>query len=229
MPQTNLRKSLNTRLRAPIKAAVQALNDSLLGRAGLRLVRVGRPTRNFAEFFRHVKQLGFNPRTVVDVGVAFGTNDIYAAFPQSKFYLIEPIEEFAPFITVLQTRYAIEYFKVAAGAASGRIALNIHPDPCRTSALRRASVEQRTVTVVTLDELLLNKSCESPVLLKIDTEGAEIRTVKAIEERFLRRIRTIYFETHPDEILHGTFFEQALLPNDVCQLTNKGHIETTRS
>ena len=182
MTRNSFEKPISLSLRKLIKKTVQALNDSLLARAGVRLVRAGRPTRNFAEFFRHVKQLGFDPQTVVDVGVAYGTDDLYVAFPRSKFYLIEPVEEFAPYITVLQSRYAIEYIKVAAGAASGQIKLNIHPDPCRTSALTRAYIEQRTVPVITLDELLLQKPCAPPVLLKLDIEGHELHVLDGAAE-----------------------------------------------
>ena len=35
----------------------------------------------------HIKKLGFNPNTIIDVGVAKGTKDSYKAFPRSFFFL----------------------------------------------------------------------------------------------------------------------------------------------
>jgi len=79
------------RARELLKTAVQKLNDGVLVHMGVKLVNSGRPTRNFAEFFSHLKKLQFAPGTVIDVGVAYGTPDLYEAFPTSKFYLVEPL------------------------------------------------------------------------------------------------------------------------------------------
>ncbi|MGT2434905.1 hypothetical protein ACU4GH_02545 [Bradyrhizobium betae] len=48
---------------------------------GLRLMRTSAPVRSYGLFFKHLKSLGFDVRTVVDVGIAFGTPVIYDAFP----------------------------------------------------------------------------------------------------------------------------------------------------
>jgi len=63
---------------------------------GVKLVNSGRPTRNFAEFFSQLKKLQFIPGTIIDVGVAWGTPDLYEAFPASKFYLVEPLKDSSP-------------------------------------------------------------------------------------------------------------------------------------
>ena len=87
-------KPASVRAREFLRVAVQKLNDHVLAHLGVRLVNSGRPTRNFAEFFSHLKKLQFIPGTVIDVGVAWGTPDLYEAFPASKFYLVEPLKEF---------------------------------------------------------------------------------------------------------------------------------------
>ena len=51
-----------------------------------------------------LKDNGFNPYTIIDVGVAKGTPDLYDVFPDSFFYLIEPLKEFeSDLIKILRT------------------------------------------------------------------------------------------------------------------------------
>jgi hypothetical protein len=124
-----MRKTVEVVAREYLKAFVQASNDLVFTRLGIRLVNSGRPTRNYLEFFRHVKKLGFHPKTVIDVGVAYGTADLYQPFPDAKFYLIEPVKEFEPYIRLVANTYNVEYHLAAAGAAPGSIPIHIHSDP----------------------------------------------------------------------------------------------------
>jgi hypothetical protein len=46
-------------------------------------------------------------------------------------------------------------------------------------------------------------------LIKLDTEGAEERTIRAIAPDFLKRIGAFYLEAHPDkELLPGRFRQE---------------------
>src|SRR5450755_65676 len=100
-----MHKPATVKAREVIKRTVQTLNDNVLVHLGVRLVNSNRPTRNFKEFFSHLKTLGFTPKSVIDIGVAWGTPDLYEAFPASKFYLIEPLKEFEPELKRLTTTY----------------------------------------------------------------------------------------------------------------------------
>lgn len=175
------------------KIAAQKLNDLLLSRMGLRLTSAGRPTRNFVEFFRHLKKLGFVPRTVFDIGVAYGTDDLYRAFPQAHYYLVEPVSEFEPVIRNLALQYKMEYVIAAAGSEPGQIEINIHSDPRRTSSLQRPSVTRRSVPVVTLDNQF-GQEIIQPCLLKVDTEGHELGVLDGAE-RVLRSSDVVILET----------------------------------
>ena len=63
---------------------------------GFEIHRMGTIGRTLAEVLDHVSRLGFRPQTVIDVGVADGTFELYRAFPNAKHLLIEPLEEFKP-------------------------------------------------------------------------------------------------------------------------------------
>ena len=47
---------------------------------------------------RNAKLLGFEPQTVIDVGAALGTFELYRTFPKARHLLIEPIEENEPYL-----------------------------------------------------------------------------------------------------------------------------------
>lgn len=40
------------------------------------------------------RKIGFEPLTVIDVGAAGGTYELYRAFPKAKFLLVEPLKEY---------------------------------------------------------------------------------------------------------------------------------------
>jgi FkbM family methyltransferase len=173
-------------------------------------------------------------KVVVDLGSNIGLSALYflTRNQNSRCYLFEPdprnVSRLKENLAAYEPRIVLSNDAVAD--TSGLFQFGIE-NTGRYGGIGIEAAEQIQVNCRSINDVLesvLEKEAAID-LLKVDTEGAEIRTVKAIEDRFLKRIRTIYFETHPDEIIHATFFEQTLLPNDVCQLTNKGYIETTIS
>ena len=45
-------------------------------------------------FFEHLNHVGFQPATIIDVGVANGTPDIYESFPDAYYVLIDAVVEY---------------------------------------------------------------------------------------------------------------------------------------
>jgi len=131
---------------------------------------------------------------VIDIGVAWGTPDLYEAFPDSKFYLVEPLKEFEPVLKRLKSAYDVEYVLAAAGAAQGEVTLNVHADPRQTSSLFRAAVDHRVVPVLTLDNMFADREMLPPVLLKIDTEGQELLVLQGAVDT-VRKIDLVILET----------------------------------
>jgi FkbM family methyltransferase len=154
---------------------------------GVRLQRTNTPTRGFADFFRHVKALGFDPRTVIDVGIARGTPDIYAAFPSAQYVLLEPLEECKPVLDALARRLNARVVLAAAGATNGEVVFNVHDDLSGSSLFPQAEGQAldgrpRRVRMVRLDAIL-DPVLDRPVLLKIDTQGAELQVLEGLGAR----------------------------------------------
>jgi len=128
--------------------------------------------------------LGFRPRTVIDVGVASSTPELYSAFPAASLLLIEPLAEFEPFLQrICAPRKNAQYILAAAGEAPGTAVLHVHPDKVGSSLLREVegpSVDgvPRIVPVVTLDQACIGKSLSGPYFLKLDVQGAELQVLR---------------------------------------------------
>lgn len=192
-------------MRAFVSAVFQAINRAL-ETVGLRLMRTNAPVRNFRLFFKHLKSLGFEVKTVVDVGIAFGTSSIYEAFPRAKYFLIEPVAECRPVLEQLKQRLNAEYFLVAAGAENGEITFNVHDDISGSSIFAQVEGkaldgEARPTPMRRLDSLLPEK-LEHPVFLKVDTQGAELEVLKGLGSR-IGEIDLMILETTMMPLRHG--------------------------
>jgi len=124
--------------------------------------------------------------TCIDVGVGTGTQSLYRSFPDAFLVLVEPLSEYEDGLKkILSTRNGA-YFLTAVGANEETRAIVVEPDAMlRSSFLERTAltrsggtIEQRSVAVTTLDNLLEKKAFEAPFGLKIDTEGFELEVLK---------------------------------------------------
>ena len=133
---------------------------------------------------RQVHQNGFNPRTVIDVGAAQGTPVLYDVFPQARYILIEPLEEYIPHLKQLVDRLdTAEYIIAAATATPGNVIINVHPD-LEGSSLYQEDEDsdvngvERMIPAMTLDNICSERGTEGPYLIKIDTQGSELEVLK---------------------------------------------------
>jgi FkbM family methyltransferase len=132
-----------------------------------------------ADVLKHLLAMNFYPKSVIDVGVAYGTNDLYIYFPQAKHLLIEPLEEYRPVLQKITEEFDAEYILAAAGSAEGKIILNVHPDLSGSSCLKEVEGNQvdgieREVPMITVAGAAISRGVQGPYLLKIDVQGAEL-------------------------------------------------------
>jgi FkbM family methyltransferase len=124
-----------------------------------------------------MRGLGFYPKTVVDVGVATGTMELYAAYPDSYFLLIEPLVEYEPNLHSILKQYRGSYVLAAAGSGTNPVNFNVHKDLMGSSLYKStmgAGVDGRAVTIpmVRIDDILEERRLTGPYLIKIDAQGA---------------------------------------------------------
>jgi FkbM family methyltransferase len=125
-------------------------------------------------------QNGLTPQTVIDVGVATGTPDLYQAFPSAFHLLIEPLVENLPYLEHWKQQLAICEYRVAAAARqAGQMTINVHPDLVGSSLYKETegpAVDgiEREIATLTLNGLVEELNLSGPYLIKIDTQGSEL-------------------------------------------------------
>jgi len=131
----------------------------------------------------HVKTLGFQPQTVIDVGVAYGTFELYEKFPDADHLLIEPVSECEDLLKDICRKYKAQYVIAAAGKKSGTVVINVHRGIQGSSILKEtegshADGVPREIPMLTIDNLCRERNLKEPYLIKVDVQGAELEVLE---------------------------------------------------
>jgi FkbM family methyltransferase len=178
-----------------VKARLVAAARRALRAGGLEVSRAGGgggPRRTLPEVLAHLTARGVAPTTVVDVGVAAGTPELYAAFAGVPLLLVEPLSEHEDHLrAITAARPGSSYVLAAAGPEPGELEITVHRVLACSSVLgdRDPGGEpgtRRTVPVVTLDDLVAERGLAGPFVLKIDVEGAELQVLAGARETLAR-------------------------------------------
>ncbi|GEM_PF-588129 len=135
-------------------------------------------------FLNQTSRKKFKPKTVIDVGVAYGTPQLYSNFPRARHLLIEPLKEWEDVLKQISSEYKAEYVIAAAGAKPGKTVINVTPILSNSSIYQKrvdwsqVDIESRGVPIVTLDNLCMEKKLRGPYLIKIDVQGAELDVLR---------------------------------------------------
>ena len=183
------------------------------------------PRASLRGALRQLQALDFKPQTVIDVGVASETPELYEEFPEVNFLLIEPLAEFEPFLKNICQRYKAQYVLAAAGETCGTAIFNVHIDQLDCSSLFKeaegASVDgiPREVPVVTIDQVCSGKGLKGPYLIKVDVQGAELKVLDGAT-RVLEETEVVILEV----TLFGTMIEGPQLADVVAYMKERGFV-----
>ena len=148
--------------------------------------------RNWNQFFDWLSKTKFEPATIVDIGVATDTEELYYWYPNSQYIFVEPLKEFELSLQNLVRRYNGNYILAAAGSFNGNIEIQVSADLGGSSIFEHSQVDdekikevldsppmiKRIVPVYTLDTIWEGFEGKGPALLKIDVQGGELEVLK---------------------------------------------------
>jgi len=189
----------------PIKLAKKTAKR-LLRQLGYAVSRVegDRPTienwTNWTRCLELFKKQGFQPKTIFDIGVAAGTPELYAAFPNAVYYLIDPTHEALPHMQVIARGLNATILNLALGDEECSVEIEVRPNDIGASSLFEevgplADTKRYLVPVRRFDQEV--GTFEGPALCKIDVQGAEMGVLNGMGARihefdaFLIEISTI--------------------------------------
>lgn len=170
-----------------------------------------RPIGNIGMFLEDLQARGFAPRGIIDVGANRGdwTRMALSVFPEAKILMIEPQREMQIHLDQLcSENHNLEFIHAGAGRESGQLIQTIWEDLAGSSFLPEPSQEklqtgkQRITRIVTIDNLIENRSEFFPDLVKLDIQGFELEALKGSTSLFGRTqvfiLETSLFEFMPN-------------------------------
>jgi FkbM family methyltransferase len=153
---------------------------------------------------RVLQHYGFRPRTVFDIGVAYGTYDLYRAFPDAYYHLIDPTRESLHYMRLLERQLHCQIHHMALGQHDGEVDIEIRSDIQGATMLEdlgdREILRYDRVPIRRFDSLI--GEIEQPSLCKIDVQGAELMVLEGMTGR-LDKIDALVVESSTIASLKG--------------------------
>jgi FkbM family methyltransferase len=145
---------------------------------------------------RVLKNHGFSPASVFDIGVAYGTFPLYRTFPEAFYYLVDPAKESLDYMRRLSNHLRCEVHAVALGDHDGEAALEVRGDIQESTLLDEIGPRSvRRIDRVPLRRFdSLFTQIARPALCKIDVQGAELMVLAGMTGR-LSEIDALVIET----------------------------------
>lgn len=144
-------------------------------------------------FFNNIKEMGFYPNHIIDVGANHGTwtRETLNHFPEAYFTLIEPQNWLKPsFQDLLDSNKKIDYYPVGAGSENGSFKFTIveRDDSCSfrftEDEAKEKGYKQVHIPIITINDIVKTNNLTIPDLIKIDAEGLDIEVLKGASELF---------------------------------------------
>jgi len=171
----------------------------ILNKAGFDLRRIDTPMRSLQRGISMLSRY-VTPASVLDIGVARGTPELYSAFPATKsaYLLVEANPNFKTEVERLAVSLSAQHRMVFCGEKEGTVDFTVYRNQGLSSAYLAArsleQLERLTIPTVPLDLLVQETGMKPPYLLKIDVEGAELDVLKGAL-RTLSQTEAVIIET----------------------------------
>lgn len=169
-----------------------------------------RPIGNVRMFLEDIRERGFRPKGIIDVGANQGnwTRMALAVFPNAKVTMIEPQKEMCEsLIKLCSENQAVNFIQAGAGRKKGELIQTIWEDLAGSSFIIEPNDEmlrkgrQRITQMVTIDDVVKDRKDFTPDLVKLDIQGFELEALNGATSLFgktqLFILETSLYHFHP--------------------------------
>lgn len=144
------------------------------------------------KFFNSIKEMGFTPQHIIDIGANTGTwsRETLKYFPDSQFTLIEPQEWLSEKFQDLLAMDQVKFFPVGVGNKNDILNFTIHErdDSCSfiysEEEAKSLGLKQVQIPIKTLNSIIKENNLQIPDLVKIDAEGLDMAVIKGASDLF---------------------------------------------
>ena len=126
-----------------------------------------------------LREVGFAPKIVIDVGAQVGTPELYQAFPNSHHIFIEPVSECLPALNEIAKNLAkCTVYNCAVSNTEGDTTLSLSESRQYSSIEVTIGKESRPIELRTVDSIFAENGSPNSLLLKIDVDGIELKVLQ---------------------------------------------------
>lgn len=160
---------------------LKSIVNAAAGMFGARVINADWGPRGVREILERVKERGFTPALVFDIGASNGqwTRECKKIFANTRYVLVDPLQNNREaLMQMARDDTHVTVFCGVAGASPGMLQLYDHGDQSSVLWSDDFPGAVRTVEATTVDALFQAQGSPAPVLLKADVQGYELEVLK---------------------------------------------------
>lgn len=172
-------------MKRSIKKIIDKIGFRIVNKNSKDLVQNSQVTL-LTNFFQTLKEFGFEPKHIVDVGANHGkwTRNALSFFPNAYFTMVEPQHWLRDSIAdVLDTNDKVKLYSYGAGEIEGTFNFTVMDSDVSSSfkysedEAKEHGYKQIQLPITTLNKLLAETNLPIPDIIKIDAEGIDIQVL----------------------------------------------------
>jgi FkbM family methyltransferase len=135
---------------------------------------------SFVGVLQALRNLGWTPASIIDLGVGAGTPGLYTTWPGVPICLVEPSPGSADLVDQIAQRFDnVKVYKVGASNRSGTMRVRQDGTGYFVSfGAHKTKWREIEVPVMTCDEIVADAGLKGPFLYKLDTDAHEIEILE---------------------------------------------------
>jgi FkbM family methyltransferase len=163
--------------------SIYSFANAVLGHLGWQIVRKSIVV-GFRPALQRIKALGVEPATIFDIGVAYGTPELYAEFANGRYFLIDPLPHSLPYMRRWAQKLDASIYNLGLGETEGELQISVQKDIGGSTLYRELgsadTIGTVRVPIRRFDSLFQPADLASPCLVKIDVQGAELAVLRGM-------------------------------------------------